>query len=34
MGIVGTVFLGVGIIVGIFFLLFFVVASTQASSLG
>jgi hypothetical protein len=34
LGIVGTVFLGLGIIVGIVVLLFVVVASTEVSSLG
>jgi len=34
LGIVGTVFLGVAIVVGVFFLLFVVVASTEVSSLG
>lgn len=34
LGIVGTVFLGLGVIVGIVVLLFVVVASTEVSSLG
>lgn len=34
LGIVGTVFLGLGVIVGILVLLFVVVASTDVSSLG
>ena len=34
MGIVGTVLLGLGIVVGIFALLFVVIASTEVSGLG
>jgi hypothetical protein len=34
LGIVGTVFLGLGIIIGILVLLFVIVASTEVSSLG